>query len=104
MSFRNTFITDYIYSAGDAVEAAQKLNEAFKVGNDRLTSSLTKDGYGYFAGINRTSSGTVEQLLSYIGEFIIEIERITRVPFRLTYMLESGPTITYDIQPRELLK
>lgn len=100
MSFRNTFVTDFIYSAADGyVEAAKELNKAFENGNDRLVSKLDKRGYGYFSGINRTHGGSIEELHGYLKDFLREIEQITKVPFRLTYMLESNAVITYDIKP-----
>lgn len=101
MSFRNTFVTDFIYSAAEGyVEAAQELNKAFENGNDSLTSKLDERGYGYFAGINRTHGGSVQELMDYTKDFIREIEQITKVPFRLTYMLESNAVITFSIEPR----
>lgn len=102
MSFRNTFVTDYIYSAGDEryVEAAQKLNKAFEDGNDNLAAKISDSGYGYLAGTNRTHGGSVGELEGYISDFLREIEQITLVPFRLTYMLESNAVITYSIEPR----
>lgn len=101
MSFRNTFITDYIYSAGseDSVAAAQKLNDVFENWADRLVSKIDDRGFGFYAGINRTHSGSVVEHQGYIQEFLIEAAKITVVPFRLTMMLESDAVITYTIEP-----
>lgn len=102
MSFRNTFVTDFIYSATDDnyVGAAQKLNKIFKEGNDHLVSELDERGYGYFAGTNRTHGGSISELEGYVREFIGKAEEATLVPFRLTYMLESNAVITYSVEPR----
>lgn len=100
MSFRNTFVTDFIYSASDdTVEASQLLVVAFEEWADSLKSKIDKRGYGYFAGISRTHGGSINEHLEYDSQFIAEISSITKVPFRLTFMLESNAVITYNIEP-----
>lgn len=103
MSFRNTFITDFIYSAGDEsrVEAAAKLNKLFEEYNDKIVCHIDERGFGYFAGTNRTHGGSISELEGYIRGFLRLVENTTKVPFRLTYMLESNAVITYNIEPRQ---
>lgn len=100
MSFRSTFVTDFIYSAGEAKETAQVLNKLFEENSDNLVSKLDGRGYGYFAGRYRTLSGTFYELTNDIEGFLEELRKATKVPFRITYMLESNAVITYDINPR----
>lgn len=101
MSFRNTFVTDFIYSAGsdESIKAAQELSKLFEDWADHLVNKIDDRGFGYYAGTNRTHGGGIEEHQGYIRDLLIDCAKVTAVPFRLTMMLESNAVITYSIEP-----
>lgn len=100
MSFRNTFVTDFIYQGGeDVIDANAKVTKVFRE-RTLLHHAVTEKGYGYYAGIISTLSlGTKLSELN-LESLIIDLEKVTKVPFRLTVLQESGGAITYTIEPR----
>lgn len=101
MSFRNTFVTDFIYQAGaDVIEANAFVTEAFKNHTSSLSSEVGENGMGYYAGIIKTLSLGLEIDELELGSLIFDLEHATRVPFRLTILQESGVSITCTIEPR----
>lgn len=101
MSFRNTFVTDYIYQASDEVKAANvDVTSVFEEHVTSLNSKVDGRGYGYYSGILGTSSLNLDDLDSYIRELVTALEKVTKVPFRLTVMQESGAVITWPVEPR----
>lgn len=98
MSFRNTFVTDYIYQASEEVKDG---NEAIRVVLKKHSAHLVGDvderGYGYFAGTLKTLDGSIESM--ELGVLVHELRQATKVPFRLAIMVESGPVIIHDITP-----
>ncbi len=98
MSFRNTFITDFIYQASDDVrDANDNLRAVFKTYARHLSKEIDERGYGYFAGIFSTLDGSIHDM--GLPQIIEELQKATKVPFRLTILIESGPQITYEITP-----
>ena len=98
MSFRNTFITEFIYQASDEVKDANTLLTAvFKKYTDTLVNGMSETGYGYFAGTIKTGDGSVESL--NLGPFFRDLRIATKVPFRIVIFVESGPVIIEDITP-----
>lgn len=101
MSFRHPFITDFIYQGGDDVkESNPKLTKVFNQ-HGTLCNQITESGLGYYAGMMRTSSLGCELSEMGLEEFVSDLEKVTKVPFRLTVMQESGAVITYSIEPRK---
>lgn len=101
MSFRNTFITDFIYQASDETRLANELVKRKLLEHaDHLHAEVDERGYGFYAGIMRTHSGTIGELVdSGLERLISELRDVTRVPFRLTILCESGPILTFNIEP-----
>ena len=100
MSFRNTFITDFIYQGGDdSVESNEKLREIFKKYARHLSREIDERGLGYFSGILSSLDGSIDQ--AGIIDMVYELEKATKIPFRLTILMESGPDITYNINPTQ---
>ena len=98
MSFRHTFITDFIYQASEEVrDANYKISEILKEHGLTATQVVDERGYGYFAGIFRTLDGSFEE--QNLNIMIIKLEKATKVPFRLSILVESGPAITYKVEP-----
>jgi len=97
MSFRNPFVTDYIYQAREELkEGNTKVKEVFeKYGH--LVSSVDERGYGYYSGILKSLDGSIDD--TGVWQLARELEKNTAIPFRLTILLESGPVITFDIKP-----
>ena len=100
MSFRNTFVTDFIYQAGDKemIEATKALTEVF----ERLTtlkSKIDKRGYGYYAGTISSLDGSMCSNDIQLEKLVYELEKITKVPFRITFLLESNAQITFNVSP-----
>jgi hypothetical protein len=101
MSFRNTFITDYIYQASDDTRDANKLvNEVFRNYASYLDHEVDERGFGYYAGIIKTHSLSLDDLDKDIREIVGALEEVTKVPFRLTVMQESGAVITWPVEPQ----
>ena len=102
MSFRNTFITDFIYQASD--ETVDANSEVLKIFEDwigsGLVSKVDERGYGFYAGIFKGLYPTEYQ--NDLKEIIPKLEKATKVPFRLTILPESEPAITYEIKPKPL--
>lgn len=101
MSFRNTFITDFIYCAASEVFLASNtdVKNVFENHGIRLDQWVRDSGYGYYAGIIKTSDLRCMLSELNIEELIWDLEKVTKVPFRLTVMQESGAVITYQITP-----
>lgn len=102
MSFRHPFVTDFIYQAGEGNKAANKeiadiLARHTKLG---LKETVGADGMGYYTGIF-WGSGVAASIYDEIESMIYELGQATKIPFRLTIMYESGPVVTYEIQPQE---
>lgn len=104
MSFRNTFVTDYIYMAGfkNYKDSTEILNQLFNHWADDLISSLDERGYGFYSGRIRTHSGSLEEFQEAANQFLTLAPQTTLVPFRLVVCLESNATITYLIEPGKL--
>lgn len=102
MSFRNTFVTNFIYQASDEVKEANPPVTAIfeKWCGSTLDARVDERGYGYYAGWFKTLSGTLEEAQEDFQEIIPALEKATKVAFRLTVLLEGGPIVTYDIEPR----
>lgn len=101
MSFRNTFITDFIYQAADdVVDANFAVTKVFKDNCTSVSHEVDKRGYGYYAGIIGTSNLDVNLSEMSLEHLVSNLERATKVPFRLTIMQESGAVVTFSVQPR----
>lgn len=98
MSFRNPFITDFIYQASeDTIDANPAVTAVFEKYAAVLSSKVDERGYGYYAGWFKTLDGTVGDM--ELDKIARELELATKTPFRLTIMTESGPILTYSIRP-----
>lgn len=103
MSFRNTFITDFIYQASDGLRGANEgVRLIFEKYARHLSHKVDERGYGYYAGTFSTLDGSIHDM--WLPEIVRELEEATLVPFRLTILVESGPQITYDLLPTKLKK
>ena len=99
MSFRNTFVTDFIYQASDEVHHANVNVTAVFEKHATLFHQVDKRGYGFYAGIIKTLDGSLKSNDMDLDLLVRELEKATRVPFRITILLESGPMVTYEIKP-----
>lgn len=98
MSFRNTFITDFIYMASDEVkDAIEPLTDAFKRNVSVLDHTLDDRGYGYFSGRLDTTGGSIEEM--QLPRLLHSLRETTKVPFRIVFLLESGAVIIECIEP-----
>lgn len=101
MSFRNTFITDFIYCASeDVIDSNKAVKAVFENHGIQLSNYMRDDGYGYYSGIIKTSELRCMLSEMELEELVWDLEKATKVPFRLTVMQESGAVITYPIEPR----
>ena len=99
MSFRNTFITDFIYQASDDVRGAN--TDITKIFEDWIGSGLVSKvddrGYGFYAGVFKGLY--LDEYKNDLEQIIPKLQKATKVPFRLTILPESEPEITYTITP-----
>ncbi len=99
MSFRHTFVTDFIYQASEETKDANVLVESvFKEYAAVLDSKVDERGYGYYSGWFKDLSSYEWQ--NWVNEVIPKLRNATKVPFRLSILTESGPQITYEIHPK----
>lgn len=99
MSFRNTFVTSFIYQASDDTrEANPAITQVFeKWCGSTLDSKVDERGYGYYAGWFKGLYP--EEYQNDLREIIPKLEKATKVPFELAVLPESGPAIVYQIRP-----
>ena len=99
MSYRHTFITDFIYQASDETRDANL--EMIKIFEDwigsGLVSKIDKRGYGFYAGVFKGLYDTEYE--EDLKQIIPKLEKATKVPFRLTILPEGKKEITYQINP-----
>ncbi len=101
MSFRNTFVTEFIYQASDDFKEANKdVTKVFEDWASVLSSTVNDRGYGHYAGWWKTLSGSLEEANDDLRQVIYRLERSTKVPFRLVILLESNAMLAYEITPR----
>lgn len=99
MSFRNPFVTDFIYQASEDTRGVNPLIKDLLVEHGATIShEVDERGYGYFSGTFRTLDGSTEE--QNFSDLTWKLGKVTKVPFRLTVLYESGPSITYEIRPR----
>lgn len=102
MSFRHPFVTDFIYQASDETRDANDKIKSILEGytkHGKLESVVDKAGYGYFSGV-LWSTAVCASMNEEAEEMIYRVSEVTKVPFRLTIMYESGPVVTYSIEPK----
>lgn len=100
MSYRNTFVTEFIYHGSD--DGNQALTEVFeRWAGTGLKSKPDERGYGFYAGIFKGLYSTEYE--NDLHQIVPELEKATKVAFRLTVLPELGPSLTYDIEPREVI-
>lgn len=102
MSFRNTFTTSFIYQASDEVrDANAAVSKVFQDWcGSTLASMVDERGYGHYSGWYKSLSGEREAKED-LEQIVSSLEKATKVPFELTVLVESGPAITYRIEPRK---
>lgn len=99
MSFRNAYVTDFIYAASEELMESNKAVEAVFAKYSRHVASKVDDrGYGIYSGIFSSLDGSFEDM--GINEITRELEKATKKPFRIAVLMESGPVMIYDIEPR----
>lgn len=96
MSFRNPFITDFIYQSGMDQTA---IKEAFKKYASHMAHEVDERGMGYYAGVIRSLDGSLQD--SGAEELVNELCHATKWPFRITFLFEAGPSITFKVEPQE---
>ncbi len=94
MSFRNTFITDFLYS-GDDPAYIPVVTGVFKAYCSIVEVHIDERGFGYYCGFIKTSSLGCELSELDLEHLVSNLRKATRIPFRLTVMQESGAVITY---------
>jgi hypothetical protein len=99
MSFRHPFVTNFIYQASDETKDANpKVKAIFEEYTGNLVHSVDERGYGYYSG-TFGSTGTYMEIHSDIEEMVYKLGKATKLGFQLTIMYESGPVVTYTIDP-----
>lgn len=99
MSFRHTFITDFIYAASD--ESRQKIPAVTAIMKQHcpvLISEPDVRGMGYYAGFIKTSDMSLPLDDLGLERMTSELRRVTPVPFRITVLQESGAAITVTVE------
>lgn len=98
MSFRNTYITDFIYQASeDTIGNNAPVAEVFQKYSRHIAHKVDERGYGYYAGTFSSLDGSIQDV--GLEEIVRELEKVTKFSFRLTVLLENGPQITFEIAP-----
>lgn len=103
MSFRNTFVTDFIYGGSNEEVAARTvaLVDVFNAHCSVVDAHINERGLGYVAGFIKTSNLGVPLSEMELESLVWDLDLATPVPFRITVLQESGAAITYNIEPRQ---
>lgn len=94
MSYRNTFVTSFIYSSPEC-EEVKKIFERWIGGF--LVNRVDERGYGFYAGMFKGLYPA--EFENDLKQIIPELKKATRVPFILTVIPEDGPVLVYNIRP-----
>ena len=98
MSFRHTFISEFIYRSGEM----KMVNKVTKIlGANRSCEFRGRDGLGYFYGI--LGSGYPEEPLvnNWLSQLESELSEVLTIPIRFTFNFESGPVIVWEFKPKK---
>lgn len=96
MSFRNPFVTDFIYQSSDEARPNNAaVTEVFEKYARHLAWKVDERGYGYYAGTFSSLDGSIQDI--GLEEIVRELQNAAKHSFRMTVLLESGPVITYEI-------
>lgn len=98
MSFRCPYVTDFIYQASEETKGANEEIKKVLEKYGRVTETVDERGYGYFSGILRNLDSSIQD--TGIEKMVFELEKVTKVPFRLTILLEAGPSVTFMVSSR----
>ncbi len=98
MSYRNTFVTNFIYQTGEDSKALREIFETWC--GSTLSSQLDEKGYGYFSGCFKGLY--YDEYLNDLKQIVPKLEKATKKPFYLTVLPESGPALVYYIEPLPL--
>ena len=100
MSYRNTFVTSYIYQASKELEEVNR--EIIKIfqnwAGSGLVNQVDERGYGFYAGVFKVLYP--EEYQNDLRNIIPELEKVTKIPFRLAILTEDGGSIIYEIRPK----
>lgn len=99
MSFRNTFVTSYIYQASPETIEANKAIKAVFAKNTNLVNKPYKRGYGFYAGYFKTLSGTLEEARQTLDVLATELPKVSKVNFRVLVAIECGQEVMIDVRP-----
>ena len=98
MSFRHTFITNYIYIAGleNHDEIIENIKNCFPAD---FVEWRGHDGYGYFHGVMKSLSPDEYFDNGWLKELVYELRKATVLPFTIVFLFEDNPVVTYQIEP-----
>lgn len=93
MSMRATFTTEYIY---DGSEGQQERSDKMR---DVLMAEKKNSNYiGQISGITSGSDLSEQDIKGWIDEMCYELSKVTIVPFKIVWLLESGDIIIKEIR------
>jgi len=96
MSMRATFTTNFIYDGSDAfLYRKEKMCEILNIKMDLKGSSMI----GQLSGILSGSDLGETDIRRWIEEQCYELHKITKVPFKIVYLLEGGDIVIKEINP-----
>lgn len=104
MTFLTTFITDVLYppsfDSGDVSHTMLRLLSTYtdEVKQLEFKQLRGKSRYSAWSGLIRTQKRSPHKA---INELTDALRDATPVPFRITFMSESGPVVTHSIEPRD---
>ena len=96
MSMRATFTTEFIYDGSDGfLERKAKLCEALDAKMDLNGGNMIGQIHGITSGLDLAE----EDIRRWLLEMCWELMRITKVPFKIVWLLEGGDIIVKQIEP-----
>jgi hypothetical protein len=101
MSMRATFTTEFIYDGIEGFDDRKdKMMEVLEAGENKLNrNNHMGNMIGQIAGITHGLDLEESDIKRWIEEQYWDLCRITKVPFKIVWLLEGGDTIVKQVSP-----
>lgn len=101
MSMRATFTTDFIYDGSEGYQERGKEIQSILTSTEGNRPQAPLRGgnvIGQIAGICSGSDLSESDLKRWIDEMAVDCGKITKVPFKIVWLLEGGDVIIKEIK------
>ncbi len=96
MSMRATFTTEFIYDGSDGYQKRGKdMKDILMVKMELMGGSMI----GQIAGITSGLDLSEYDIKEYIDEMVLDLSKVTKVPFKIVWLFEGGDILIKEIVP-----